>query len=193
VALVWTSNVDYSRPNIEILPNMKYSPAYSAYSSNPNLADGRTLQPPVPGTIARGPLPLHYQATPADALRAGEQLKNPLLKLAEPLRQAATRRGGETFRIFCIECHGAAGKGDGLVPKYGFPPPPSLLTGKSVQMKDGQLLHILTYGQGSMTSFAVQLTRAQRWEVVQYIRRLQQQAKVTEGVTPATQPQSNQP
>ena len=44
-----------------------------------------------------------------------------------------------------------------------------------MQMKDGQLFHILTYGQGSMTSFAAQLTPDGRWDVINYVRRLQQQ------------------
>ncbi len=193
VVLSLMSGVDLSKPNIEILPDMKYSPAYGAYARNPNFPNGRTLQPPVPGTIARGPLPLHYEATPADALRAGAELENPLLKLAEPLGQAAVQRGSETFTILCTACHGRSANGDGLVPKYGFPPPPSLLTGKSVQMKDGQLVHILTYGQNSMPSFAAQLTLERRWEVIQYIRSLQQQAKTDSSTTPAPQAQTDQP
>ena len=179
------SGVDLSQPNIEILPDMKYSPAYAAYSSNPNFPNGQTLRAPVPGTIARGELPLHYEASPADALRAGEELDNPLLKLDDPLRLAAAKRGADSYRIFCTVCHGGTGKGDGLVPKHGFPPPPSLLTGKSIQMKDGQLLHILTYGQSSMPKFAAQLTRLQRWEVIQFIRSLQEQA--------AAKPQKTEP
>ena len=62
----WT-RVDYSRPNYEILPDMKYTSAWTAFSANPNFNNRRTLQAPVPGTIARGHLPLHYGATKEDA------------------------------------------------------------------------------------------------------------------------------
>jgi len=57
---------DYSRPNWDFLPDMQYSPAYGAYSRNPSFADGRTLQEPVAGTLARGETPFHYQATPEE-------------------------------------------------------------------------------------------------------------------------------
>ena len=89
---------------------------------------------------------------------------------------ASVQRGGDIFRVFCITCHGPKGAGDGLVPQRGFPPPPSMTTGKSMQMKDGQLFHIITYGQGSMASYAVQLSPERRWDVINYVRSLQQQA-----------------
>ena len=41
-------------------------------------------------------------------------------------------------------------------------------------MKDGQLFHILTYGQGSMSSMAAQLSRDRRWDVINFVRSLQQ-------------------
>jgi mono/diheme cytochrome c family protein len=189
------SRVDYSRPNIEILPDMKYTPAFTSYAENPNFSNGRTLQAPVPGTIARGTLPLHYEATEADALRAGEELQNPFSVAtsatdARPQDQAADPapelrlsvvRGGAHYRVFCISCHGPIGAGDGPIPQRGFPPPPSMLTGKSLQMKDGQLFHIVTFGQGSMAGFAGQLSPVERWDVINYVRSLQPSA-------PANQP-----
>lgn len=43
-------------------------------------------------------------------------------------------------------------------------------------MKDGQLFHILTYGQGNMPSYATQLSREDRWRVIVHVRSLQQTA-----------------
>jgi mono/diheme cytochrome c family protein len=188
-------NVDYSRPNYEFLPEMKYSPAYGAFEPNPNFANGRTLQAPVAGTIARGEMPLHYAATKEDALRAGEELNNPydLHSDDEQALQSAAasvQRGAELFRIYCACCHGATGMGDGPVAQRGFPPPPSLLTGKSMQMQDGQIFHVLTYGQGSMSPFAAQLTPGQRWDLVNHVRSMQQAAVAT---PPAAQPESESP
>lgn len=198
-------DVDYSRPNVEFLPEMKYSPAWDAYAPNPNFANGRTLQAPVEGTIARGELPLHYAATKEDAVRAGEELQNPFA-LAVDVRRPATepnaagvegesrdahakleteardrlrasvQRGAEVYSVFCAACHGAGGAGDGPVAKRGFPPPPPLTTGKSAQMKDGQVFHILSYGQGSMAPMAAQLARERRWDVINYVRSIQQGA-----------------
>lgn len=176
------TRVDYSKPNIEILPDMKYTPAWTAYQRNPHFANGQTLQTPVAGTIPRGLLPLHYTSTKEDALRAGAELANPYDDPDRPASelQDSTQRGGGTYRVFCISCHGAGGAGDGPVAKRGFPPPPSLLTGNSLKMKDGQLFHILSHGQGSMPGFAGQVSRAQRWDVVNYVRSLQP-AQVEDG------------
>lgn len=173
---------DNSRPNFESFPEMKYTPAWEAFAASRQSLDGRTIfrnghtmQPTVPGTIARGQMPLHYAATIEDAVRAGEELQNPYSQVPEHL-SASIERGGEVYRTFCVLCHGPQGTGDGPVPKRGFSPPPSLQTGKSVRMKDGQLFHILTYGQAAMAPFAAQLPREQRWDVINYVRELQSKA-----------------
>src|SRR5450755_3423176 len=70
---------DVSRPNYEFIPEtqMAQSPAYDTFAPNPNFADGLTLRTPPAGVLARGSMPLHYLPTLEDALRAGEELKNP--------------------------------------------------------------------------------------------------------------------
>ncbi len=178
ILCVWT-RVDYSRPNIEILPDMKYTPAWVSYESNPVFANGRTLQLPVPDTIARGHVPLHFAATKEDAVRAGKELENPYQAsdTAPTQLPASIQRGADAYHVFCTCCHGATGAGDGLVTKRGFPPPPSLVTGNSAQMQDGQLFHILTYGQESMSEFAGQLSADTRWDLINYIRSIQAQSE----------------
>ncbi len=183
--LTVSTRVDYTQPNIEILPDMKYTPAYTAYSPNSVFANGRTLQAPVAGTVARGRMPLHFEATAEDALRAGEELANPFHHDVDDdatRLDASIQRGGDIFRVFCVCCHGPTGGGDGPVAMRGFPPPPSLSGGKSTQMKDGQLFHILTLGQGNMPDFNGQLSREERWDVINYIRRMQATLKSTGGV-----------
>lgn len=90
----WTFGGDTSKPNYEILPGMLYSIPYDAFAGNPNFPDGKTLQPPVRGTIARGQLPLNFEATPEDALRAGDELQGP----KQPMTQ---RRCGEVRGPTC--------------------------------------------------------------------------------------------
>lgn len=176
LALLMLLRVNHSRPNYQIIlgDDMTYSPAYTAYAPNKNFVDGRTLQAPVPGTIARGARAFHFDATPEDALRAGEQLTNPF-DLRTEENAASADRGAIVFQTFCTSCHGGDGAGNGPVAMRGFPPPPSLLTGKSREMKDGQLFHILTYGQNNMPWFAAQLPPERRWDVINYIRRLQKE------------------
>lgn len=149
--------------------DMVECPSFQSYEPNPNFADGRTLQAPPDGTIARGAQPLHFAATPEEALRAGQTLTNPFA-LEDA---AAVQRGAEVYQTRCTACHGATGLGDGAVVKRGYPPPPSLLGEAARAKRDGQLFHALTYGQGNMPSHAAQLEPADRWKVILYIRSLQ--------------------
>jgi mono/diheme cytochrome c family protein len=166
-ALYW----DPAKPNYEYFPNMAHSPRYDTFSPNPVLPGGETLQPPVPKTIARGYLPLRYSAGKEDAARAGDELTSPF-PLADA-RQIA--RGQFLFSNFCQHCHGSGGLGDGPVTKRGFPPPPSLLAPHARTIKDGQVFHIVTFGQGNMPAHAAQISPEDRWAVVAYLRSLQAQ------------------
>lgn len=172
LSLNWVMRIDPARRNIDFLPNMVESVPYDTFARNPNFADGKTLREPVSGTVVRGYLPLHYAATPADALRAGRELVSPVAG-----QKTAFTRGAVVFANFCETCHGPAAKGDGRVAQRGFPAPPSLLAPKAVQMPDGQMFHVLTYGQGNMPSYAGQVDRVDRWAVIEYVRMLQQAGK----------------
>jgi mono/diheme cytochrome c family protein len=162
---------DVAQPNIDILPDMAHAVAYTSFSVNPVLPGGKTLQPPVPGTLARGMERLHYTATAEDAVRAGRELHNPL----EPA--AARTRGEAVYLNFCTPCHGPAMRGDGPVSLRGYPAPANLTSGKSLDVPEGQMFHILTFGQKNMPSHASQLTAKDRWSVIAYVRAAQQAAQ----------------
>ena len=164
---------DAGKTNYELFPDMAHGPRYSAFAPNPNFGKGQTLQAPPPGSIPRGTMPLHYTASPQDALRAGQELRNP----DSPPSERALNRGQYVFANFCFECHGANAAGNGPVAQRGYPPPPSLLADKTMNMKDGQLFHVLTYGQNNMPSYASQLSREDRWDVITYVRSLQASAR----------------
>lgn len=166
------------RPNDDFWPEsqMAHTPAYKAFSANVNFTDGMTLRSPPPNTLARGQLPLHYEAAPTDALVAGLELHNPFAADDE----ARLERGATVFASYCQVCHGPTGFGNGPVTKHGFPPPPSLLADRARQLKDGHMFHVLTYGQGNMSSYAGQLSVADRWCAVLHVRKLQQHQTPTE-------------
>ena len=54
-------------------------------------------------------------------------------------------------------------------------PPPSLHALRATQMPDGELFHVLTYGQGNMPAYAAQMTRDERWMVLLHVRDLQRE------------------
>ena len=174
---------DLSQPNYEsvVEGQMGRSPAYGSFAPNPNFPDGLTLRTSPAGTIARGQLPLHYDTDPAElpkeAVRAGRELRNPY-PATDHRRQM---RGGVVFTNFCEVCHGPFGQGDGPITLGGFPPPPSLLAERALQMPDGQMFHILTYGQGNMPAVAPQLSPEDRWCAILYVRQLQRSYHATSG------------
>lgn len=156
--------------NLEWPTQMQYSPAYLSQTTNPVLPNGMTAQPAVAGTIARGYQPFHYGPEPAEAERAGRDLKNPFSPTEENLA-----RGQYIYANYCAVCHGAGGVGDGpIIPKY--PNPPAYQTEKSKALPDGNMFHVITLGRNNMPPHAAQVSAEDRWKAILYIRKLQGKA-----------------
>jgi mono/diheme cytochrome c family protein len=168
---------DPTLTNFEYMPDMVSSVAYDSFAPNPNTRDGRTLMAPPAGTVPRGYAPLHFGPGPAEAARAGRELTNPI-----PDAPLVRQRGEVAFRRWCLPCHGAEGLGDGLVAKR-FPRPPSLTAEHARKLPDGQIFHIVSFGQGVMPSYAQQIVQEDRWKIVRHVRQLQ--AAVTAPVAAA--------
>jgi mono/diheme cytochrome c family protein len=171
---------DPGQRNFEIMAEMVNSVAYESQAENPVVEGGNTALQPVFGTIARGFMPMHYDATHEDAVRAGAELNNPLV--AEDPENLA--RGAIIYANFCAVCHGDTGRGNGPVTTRGFPPPPSLNGENARKVRDGQIFHLLTYGQNNMPPYSSQITREDRWRVILHIRSLQTQARQQVASTP---------
>jgi mono/diheme cytochrome c family protein len=93
-------------------------------------------------------------------------------RLVNPLAGRGASAAGDTlFHTYCSVCHGPAGAGDGLVGrKMGAP---SLLTDKAKGYTDGYLYSIVRYGRGIMPRYGDKVRGTARWEIVNYLRRLQ--------------------
>jgi len=159
---------DPERRNFEFFPDMARSPAAESQSPSSVLPGGITHQGLPEGVVVRGGESFRYGPGPEEATRAGRELVNPLEHSAETLA-----RGAELYRAFCVVCHGADGNGGGSVVQRGMLPPPSLLGARARQIADGELYHLLTRGQGTMASYALQLGPLQRWQVIHHVRALQ--------------------
>lgn len=93
--------------------------------------------------------------------------------------------GKHLFNSYCFYCHGHKGKADGPVIKdvqlaedeEGFPPPPDLTEGRTVELSDARIFHILSAGQNLMFSYDDRLSEKERWALIHYIRKLQDDAK----------------
>ncbi|MBZ5726676.1 MAG: cytochrome c [Acidobacteriia bacterium] len=153
----------------EYMPDMARDPAYKAYAPNPVTRDGLTLQLPVAGTVPRGYAPFRYGPGEQEAARAGRELANPLRATPQVMQE-----GWELYRTYCLVCHGKSGKGDGPVAEK-IPHPPSYTSDRVMQFPPGRLFHVITMGAGKMRPYAAQLSAAERWKVVTYVRTALQQ------------------
>jgi mono/diheme cytochrome c family protein len=180
IAILMSScTTDPNSPGVEYMPDMYRSPSYETYSENPLLPDSMTAQKPVAGTITRGEWP--YSGSLVNALpyaypnslegyeAAGANLKSPLAKSTETIAE-----GKVIFEKMCMHCHGKEGQGDGqLIGTGKFPPPPAYNGGALKDLTEGKMFHTITYGKGLMGSHASQLTKEDRWKVIQYVQELQ--------------------
>jgi mono/diheme cytochrome c family protein len=126
-------------------------------------SDGFGMRKPVPGTVARGFIPYPYMGQPTPAA----VFTNPLLPTEEILAL-----GKRKFLTFCSPCHGNTADGDSRL-RGQFPNPPTLHSDKIRNYPDGMLYHIITNGQNSMPSYAPQITREERWAIINFLRVLQ--------------------
>jgi S-disulfanyl-L-cysteine oxidoreductase SoxD len=92
--------------------------------------------------------------------------KNPVAPDAPSLA-----RGQKLYDIYCTPCHGAGGKGDGLVSPRFIPAPD--LTSPAVQAKpDGHFSYYIGYGGAIMPAYGEALSVTDRWDIVNHLRAL---------------------
>ncbi|MBP9212700.1 MAG: DUF3341 domain-containing protein [Bacteroidetes bacterium] len=145
---------------------MVEQPRFDVQSATDYYEDGRTMRLPVEGTIARGFMPYPYTlGAKADSI--GALLANPVLKTA-----ATLDLGKRKYLTYCSPCHGNFGSGDSRM-NGQFPNPPTLHSDKVRTWPDGAIFHTITVGQNVMPGYQYQLSREERWAVVNYIRTLQ--------------------
>ena len=95
-------------------------------------------------------------------------------KITNPLKadSNAALNGKRTFKMLCVICHGAKGKGDGMG-GAGLTPKPTDLTNGDVQSQtDGALFWKLTHGRPPMAAYETAIPEKKRWELINYIRTL---------------------
>ena len=146
---------------------MANQPRYDPLEPSDFFADGMSARPRIPGTVARGELAVNgFMAT--GKINGADGDGFPMVVDANVMN-----RGEERFNIFCSECHGKVGDGNGMIPSRGFRRPPSFHTELLRGAKTGHFFDVMTNGFGSMPSYAAQVPVEDRWAIVAYIRALQ--------------------
>ena len=188
MATVFIGCKDKREPGRIYMPDMTYSRAYESYAyrdsaiftMDPNSAGHKIFFNNLPpaGTLKRGELyPFNVPNDSSGLLNLSSLVKNPL----GPLTGKDLEESGRLFNINCAVCHGAKAEANGpLAGKIGGVK--SIIAG-SPGYSDGRIFFVMEYGQGNMGSYASQLSREQRWRIVQYIRTLEPKAAATTATT----------
>ncbi len=177
----FSSCKDKREPGKIYMPDMTYSRAIETYSllndtvftDNPSKMGHEIFynRKPVRGTMERGELSEYTLPDDTIGYAMSAQVKNPLQTSLAGKDSAETAR---LFNINCAICHGAEGKANGPLATSGkIGGVANLTTDVYIKMADGTMYHSIYYGKNNMGSYASQLSRKQRWQVVQYIRTLQ--------------------
>ncbi len=101
-----------------------------------------------------------------------------------PVTAAVINRGQERYDIYCSECHGRLGDGNGMIPSRGYRRPPSYHTDALRNARTGHFFDVMTNGFGGMPPYAAQVPVNDRWAIVAYIRALQLSQNATEDDVP---------
>jgi mono/diheme cytochrome c family protein len=174
------------QPGKIYMPDMTYSRAVETYSlldSTVFTADagnrGHEIyynRKPVDGTIKMGELFPYTLPNDSAGYAMSAEVKNPL----PPLTGKDSAETARLFNINCAICHGVDGKATGPLSTSGkIGAVANFTLDIYVKMADGTMYHSINYGKNNMGSYASQLDRKQRWQLVQYIRTLQPKPEAT--------------
>jgi mono/diheme cytochrome c family protein len=108
------------------------------------------------------------------------QVKNPV-----PVNPDTLAAGAQLFHENCAPCHGETGKGDGETGKIIKKKPANFTDAKLMSEEtDGSLFWKMGEGRGPMPSWKDEISDKERWQLVNYIR------KLTKDAAPANPPAS---
>jgi mono/diheme cytochrome c family protein len=151
---------------------------YKPLRPSPYFADGRTSQPSVPGTVARG------DVIAPDVRHSGRVNDAWVAEVPLPVTAELMYRGRERYDIFCSVCHDRVGHGGGMIVQRGFRRPQSFHTERLRETPAGYFFDAITNGFGVMPSYAAQIPVDDRWAIVAYVRALQLSQGATLGDAP---------
>ncbi len=159
---------DRKHPGWDYFPDMAYSNAYETYSPNEVFSDGKTLQPPVEGTVSRDALPFAYGTSTQERTRAGKELANPF-----EYSEMNLERGKQVYQAFCVSCHGEQGDGKGHLVTSGVYKYPvrTLVSDEMKGRPDGEIFHTISLGFGVMGAHGFMIQPEDRWKSILYIRK----------------------
>ncbi len=173
VALAGCSNVQRTPP-IQVWPDMRIQEKFETQRmiTSDTLAgifpDMRQDRVRPTGVVARGRL---EELTPFNT-----GMENGLFVGRMPVEITAEliNEGQARFNVYCAPCHDETGLGKGMVPRR-FPAwqPQNLMEQRILDMADGDIFDVITYGRRTMPPYGFANDPQQRWAIISYVRTLQ--------------------
>lgn len=138
-------------------------------SSNQALTDQPSLKP----LEAPGPRPTPKDAVPAGGAGPAPESKEAAARLINPVEPTddAVARGENLYMVHCVTCHGATGRGNGIVGEKLRIPPANLVLKYVQEQPDGELYFTLTNGGSAMPAFDDALTPLERWHIISFVKK----------------------
>ena len=197
---------------IEVFPDMVRQQKVRAQAPLDFFADGRGPRVPVANTVPIGyEMPKPQQNAPPEispsGAAPGEELsRQPLgfsvgtdyyntgkmgsnwgTGLPVPVTAELMRHGQERFNITCAMCHGATAAGNGITKQHGLNTVVTLQDQRIRNMADGEIFNTITNGKNTMMSYGPNITVADRWAIIAYVRALQRSQNAAAADVPPDQ------
>ncbi len=162
---------DPASPGYNYYPDMFARPVAGAFDTCSFFRDSLAMQIPIKGTVPREMIPHPFLKTERDL--AKQQIAEPIVP-----DSAAISRGRLLYSLCCRNCHGSRGNGQGFLYTSKLYPqlPADLLSEKIDSATNSELYHVITRGFNLMGSHSAMLKPNERYEIVTYIRFLNDSA-----------------
>jgi hypothetical protein len=169
VLVLWSCDRARTDKGYEYFPDMAHSLAYETYTDNDVFDGGLTMLLPAVGTIPRNMIPYKYADINRDLDHPGVELENPLI-----INQKVLLEGEYLYGIFCAQCHGIKGDGQGNLYTSGkyVIPPKALIDEEALEDTGGQIYHVISEGYGVMGQHASLILPEDRWKIVAYVEKI---------------------
>lgn len=177
VALAGCTGVQRTPP-IQVWPDMRLQDRFEAQRLSESetiqalFEDGRESRRRPEGVVARGHA---EELTPFNTGMDGDLYVGRMpVEITEDLLELGETR----FNIYCAPCHDRTGLGSGAIPRRALSAgfiwePQNLMDPRIIDMADGDLFNVITYGRRSMPPYGFSNTPEERWAIIAYVRLLQ--------------------
>jgi hypothetical protein len=161
--------------------DMHNQPKFVPQRGTTFFADGRSSRPQVENTVGRS------------QLREDAYFYTGMVNGAEgatlpyPVTLDVLKRGQERYNIYCSACHSRVGNGVGMIVQRGYARAGNFHSARLQAAPLGHFFSVISNGYGAMPDYSAQLTPADRWAVVAYIKALQLSQNATEAEVPSSE------